>query len=369
MSFFSFFNRGHQSTSGSTGAELPAIYSLSLKSEDFIRSDLLATYTKILTDVVERMHGLPKEKEPLLWDNCVQSEATVGLVTFLAEAMVSLNDLFLVYIPSVKVLRKADPSEQAQITADYKKSGESSKGIYISFKRYRRTEMLKIYSELEYCVLASLYKTVNISKAVQVKISELRKSVSLADADKAVAQGVEIADALRAGLDVMLDAGDTITTSTPEIGPTEKAIGFLDAKKSFILGLPIAYVTGLQTGGLGSTGEADMRAVERGLKQYFVSIIQPVVQKLFDCEVTFKSQDFRQITSALETLKTFELVSDDLLSLETKRQIMARLFEVDPDEEARAIAKAKKAKPINPQALAPANSNFRRATGGDDDAA
>ena len=86
----------------------------------------------------------------------------------------------------------------------------------------------------------------------------------------------------------MTDKEDEITNATPDISTDEKAILFLDAKRAYILSLPWLYVTGEQTG-IGASGENDMRAVERGLKQYFVSIIQPVVKALWGVETEFKS--------------------------------------------------------------------------------
>ncbi len=338
---FSWFTKSNKEVGES---EIPSIFNLSIAPELFIRSDIINTYVKILTDVAERTHGIPEGSEPLLWDSCEQSESTHGLISLLAHAMFFQTDLFLVLAKTVKVLRKATSEEEAKIRADYKAHGKSSVGVYISFKLYRRTEMLQIYSSFEYCVLASLNKTLNISKSVQFKINDLRASVSFNDSAIARAQAQSIAKAMKNGNDVLLDAKDMVTTAAPDTGPTEKAISFLDAKRAFILGLPLSYIVGEQTGGLNATGEADMRAVERGLRQYFVSIIRPVLNAIFNVSVEFKSQDFRQITSALEVLKTFDLTSNDNLSSESKQNIVARVFDLDPDEEKKQIeADAKEA--------------------------
>lgn len=320
-----------------SNSEIPEIFPLPVVKSIFIESDIFSTYLKILTDVIERTNGLDEDQQAALWDNCLQNEANEGLLSLLAKAMTDRSDLFLVYSPSVKVLRKATHEEQEKIRADYKAKGESPLGVYISFKRYKKTEMLQIYSAFEYCVLSSLNKTLNISKAVQIKIEGLRSSVSVTDSSVAIAQMQSIAEALRKGCDVGLDKNDTIETANPDTSSTEKAITFLDAKRAFILDLPIAYITGTQTGGIGSTGENDMRAVERGLKQYFVSIIKPVLKALFDVDVKFKSQDSRQTTSALELIKTFELVSEDYLSRETKQRMVATAFDLDAEEELKLI--------------------------------
>jgi hypothetical protein len=337
----------------SNNSELPEIFPLAYSAQEFQKADILATYTKILTDVYTRTHGLPEKYDQLFWDNCVQSENNEGLITMLAQAMRDKSDLYLVYNPSTNVLRKADHVEKEIIRQDYIKQGESSAGVFISFTNYRKTDLLNIYSNLEYCILSSFNKVVNLSKAVQVKIKDLRSSVSLMDKEIAATQARDIARALGNGNDVMLDVGDDILTATPQIEPTEKAIEFLDAKRAFILGLPISYISGLQTPGIGSTGEADMRAVEHGLKLYFESIVKPTILALFGVETEFKSEDFRHMSSAIELLKTFELTSDDIISRDSKQKIIARMFDLDPRKEQREIEKQEPEEPVQPVQLPP----------------
>ncbi len=337
------FDWAFKNTSEAEGNEIKEIFPLALVKKLFVEADILQTYCKILTDVAQRSHGLKEEQEKLLWDSCVQTNTNEGLITLLAEAMTKQSELFIVFVSSVGVIRKATNEEERTIREDYKVKGESAKGVFISFKTYQRTTMLKIYSEFEYCVLASLNKTVNIAKAVQFKIADLRKSVSLVDSNVATAQARSIAKAMQNGNDVLLDAADEVTTATPDTAPTEKAIGFLDAKRAFILSLPLAYVVGEQTGGLGSTGEADTKAIERGLLQYFVSIIRPVFKAVFKVEVTFKTEDFRQVTSGLEALKTFTLTKGEgLISEESMQDISARMFNLDPEAEKKKLEKEAK---------------------------
>src|SRR5690606_1870604 len=105
-----------------------------------------------------------------------------------------------------------------------------------------------------------------IAKAVQIKMHEMRSSVSVADSSIAIDQAKAIAEALSKGRDVLLDKNDDITTTTPDITPTEKSLEFIDTKRAYILNAPKSYVSGELAGGLGDSGNADMRAVERCLK-------------------------------------------------------------------------------------------------------
>ncbi len=362
MGMFSFLQKG----SITSGNALPEIFPFQILQNKFVEADVSSTFVKILTDTIERTSGLPKKYEPLLWDNCVQNEATKGLISHLADAMTCQKDIYLVYVSAVNVLREATREEEEKIKADYEKRGESKVGVYISFKKYSKSEMLKIYSAFEHCVLASLHKTLNLSKAVQIKVSELRSSVALMDSSVAMDQARSMADALACGKDILLDVKDMIETATPDTSTTEKAIAFLEAKKAFILGLPTSYISGLQTTGIGSTGEADMRAVERGLKNYFVSIIRPTLKALFGVDVEFKTQDFRQMASALEILKTFELVDNNLISFESKQELISRMFDLDVDEEKKNIKKELKTSEANSNAntQAPNSDNQNQNTQG-----
>lgn len=323
LSFLSPSNKG--------SAYLPDIYPLNFPSNKFVETDVENIYQKILTDVVERTDGLTPAVEGALWDSCLESEAGKGLVSLLAKAMTDKSDLFLVF--KEQVLRKADRDEETKIKADYKKSNKSSLGVFISFKNYMRTDMVKLYSGLEYCVINGLNKNVNISTSIQYKIDSLRASVALTDKAKAEGQAQEIADALKNGHDVMLDAKDMIELAKPEMKPIQEAMVFLDSKRCFYLGMPLSYVNGELTGGLGSTGEADTKGIERGLKSYYFSIIRPAIEAIFGVKTTFKSQDFRMIKEAMELLKTFELTSDQFLSVENKTLLVNSMFGLPSDEE------------------------------------
>lgn len=313
------------------------IFPLSLVKADFIRSDILHTYTKILTDTMERTHGLSKKLYPTLWDNCVQTEASLGVISLLAEAMTDRRDLYLVFIPSAPLVRKATPSEEAQIKDAVKAKKELKNMVHISFTKYEKTTLLRIYSEFEYCILGSLNKTLNLSKAIQIKVNDLRASTALADSAVAVNQAQEIAKGLSDGDDVLIDAKDAIETANPDTASSEKGIAFLNGKRAHILGLPLSYVNGELVGGLNNTGGTDAKAVDRGLKPFFLSILQPVFKSLFNEETEYKPEDTLQISTALEVLKTMDLTTDDNLSRETKREVVAISFNRNPEEELKRI--------------------------------
>ncbi len=325
------FNWGSGGSAGGAATELESIFPMAIGKDSFVMADVISIYSKILTDTLERTQGLADEEMALMWDNCLKSESNEGLVTRLAKAMANKQDLCLVFDRAVNVIRLATGEEATKIKADYTKGAGSKLGVYVSFTHYIRTDLVKIYSALEYCNVSSLNKSMNLSNAVQLKFSELRSSVSLADSADAKTQGQAIAQQLARGKDVMIDAKDSIETAKVDLTASQTAIEFIASKLSFYLGLPAAYITGTQTTGMGTTGENDTKAVERGLKNYFYSIIKPTLDALFGKKVTYKSQDFRQIATGLELLKTFTITDDELISMKNRVKIVNEVFGLPED--------------------------------------
>jgi hypothetical protein len=315
--------------SNHVNSELPNIYPFGYRSEDFIKNDVLAIYSKILIDTLERTHGISEENHDFLWDNCLESSSNKGLISLLTEAMYNKTDLFLVYNVSLGVLRLADQAEKSQIMSDYKARGESAVGHFISFKQYKRTDMLKIYSAFEYGLISHLHKSISLSAAIQLKFSDMRASVGLIDSERAKAQAIAVATALSKGQDVAIDAKDVIESATPQIDNMKLGLEFLNQKRAFYLGMPQSYIEGTLQKGMGDSGHGDAKAVDRGLRGYFFSIIKPVVESIFNVDVTYKPNDTANIRDNLEVLKTFELTSDELLPQEEKQRIISSLFDFE----------------------------------------
>lgn len=318
---------------GGKDEELPDLYPLAIAQGPFVANDVQNIYARILTDVLERTQGIKDDQVPLLWDSCLKSESSEGLLTLLAKAMVNKNDLYLVYDASIPIIRKATSEEQQRIRDDYGKKAESDAGVYVSFASYTRTDMVKIYSALEYCAINGLNKSMGISTSIQFKMSKLRESVSLTDSAKVKAQAQAMAQAMSKGKNTLMDAADLIETGKPDLTATQSAIDFIAQKQSFYLGLPSSWITGLAPKGMGDSGEGESRAVERGLKAYYFSIIKPVCEQLFDVDTEFKSEDTRMLSTAMEVAKTFELLSGELVSKDNQRLILNRALGLPDDEE------------------------------------
>lgn len=331
--FSSAFGFGAPPSLGTT-TELPDIFPMPCEMDAFVKIDMQAIFSKILNATLDRTDGLKTDQIALLADNCLANEKSDGVVSLLAKAMTERGELFLVYLPALKLIRVANQQEKEVIRNDYAKSGESRAGVYISFKNYTISQMLKIYSMLEYLMVSGLYKSGNISKAIQIKVSDLRASVANMDSEAVIAQGVAIATGLGKGKDVLVDAKDTIETAKPDTTAAEKTIALITQKRSFYLGLPAAFITGEQKSGMSDTGNAEMKAIERGLKSgFFNPIIRPLMKAIFGIEVTFVSEDISAVTQGITVLQGLETTSEEFISSENKLKIVNKVFGLPPGSE------------------------------------
>lgn len=343
--FFNWFGGSGSST------KLPEIFPMVVGQKDFVSIDCETIYKRILTDVLERTEGLSEDQKVLLWDNCLGSEKQDGLVSMLAKAMVDKSALFLVYIPGLKLIRKANSVEEQTIRADYKAKGESATGIYITFENFRQSDMIKLYSALEYCGVNSFWKSMNLSKALQIKVSELRSSTGMNDKADLEKQAVEIAKALSEGLDIYIDAKDVLELLNPDLTATNSAMELIEKKRSFYLGLPASYLQGDSSKGLNDSGKGDQKKVEQGLRGYYFAIVKPVLKGIFGKDTTYKSEDFDQIMASMEVMKTFSITDDELVSMDNKRGILNKMLGLPAD------AKGDAPKKVEPPALPPGQGN------------
>lgn len=324
--------------------ELPDIFPFPVIRGDFVDIDVEVIYERILTDVLERSEKIPETIEPLLWDNCVALESPDGLVTMLVKAMVKKEKLFLVYDRGTKLVYRAKTEEQGEIekaAAVNKVWKEGSKtGAFISFEKRRIIDMVRLYSALEYATMAALYKSMNMAKSIQFKIAELRASIAKGDGSIATDQASKMAEGMKQGRDLLLDSKDIIETAKPDLTAANAALNMINQRRSLYLKLPASYFQGETTGGLSDSGQADAKAVDRGLRSYFYSIIKPVFQALFDINLKYVADDTAQLSMGLQALRDFDTTSNDFMSNEEKRSVIAQTFrltgkfEVPPDQKA-----------------------------------
>jgi hypothetical protein len=304
-------------------------FSLSMTAQDFSHLKTKLLFSKILKDCFAHASQIPDEFKPLFWDSVVRSygksNANDGLITLLANAMTANAELFLSF--QKNILRPATEAEKRKIETSIKENRPFEKGLFcISFKTFELTKLLGIFFSFQFLSLNSNYSAMNINKSLQIKIANLRETVSAIDSKPAIKQSKEIARGLSQGKAILLDALDKIETTTVDMSPTKIAIEFLNGLIAESLDMPLSYVNGELQSGLNTNSEGEMTAVERGLLSFYNSIFKPVVDELFGLNVSFVSNNYKLLTAKMSCLESLEVLSDDLMPLDVRQRIVQSLF-------------------------------------------
>jgi hypothetical protein len=290
----------------------------------YVGNRLMHLYSKILRDCYSRTAGIDDKLKPLFWDTVVKSygksNADKGLISLLADAMANRKDLFLIYRKDV--LRTADNAETQEIKEAFER-GKSAKGggFWFSFRGFEMSLILDVLLSLQFAAMSTTYTGMNASKALQLKIHQLRVLVADSEKEAPQKQAKAIVDGIKNGNSVLLDALDKVETTAVDMTSTKTSIDFIGGLIAETLNMPLYYVNGELQTGLNATGEADNSAVERGLEAFFNSIFKPVVDELFNLQVSFVSEKWRLLLSSGSALKTLESISEQIIPLRVKQKV------------------------------------------------
>lgn len=304
--------------------DLPAPYSLTVEKAAFLNFKVKWLYEKILKRCYALSSGLDDDKARSLFDSVELGDATVGLIGLVAQALTDKTELILVN--DAGIVRVAEFNEAEEIKKDYAARGRSEKGVYLNFAKYTLTDILKCYMELIFEILKAERVNVGLAQAMQVKINRMRETISTSNADDPMKQAKNIVDALKGGKSVAIDAGDVIQTTDLQTQAVKDALLMVYGMLASDLGVSLSFVCGELTSGLSVSGEANANFDESGIRDFFITVFKPIVEKLFGVSLRFKTDNWRKVREYAQILPYIE--SSALLSDEQKAQLAVELMGV-----------------------------------------
>ena len=319
--FKSIFNKGE-----GVYTDLIVPFELSMRKMDFINFKTASLYRKILTRCYNKTKGFDNEEKKLsLFDSAEQSNARYGLITEISKLMTNKGKECIVYDSGI--VRKATTEEQSKIEKDYEKQASSTVGILVNFQKYTLTDVIKMYMGFIYDIFDCMNTNLGTARSLQVKIANMRNTISANAVNDPKEQAKNIVDAIKAGRAVMIDSADMLEQTAVNTESVKNAITLVAGQLASEIGVPLSFVIGELASGMAVTGEADANAEEQGIKDFWTSIFKPIVTKLYDIKIEFKTDNWRKIKEYAQLLPYIE--SSSILDYETKEKIINGLFEED----------------------------------------
>ena len=303
--------------------DLIAPFCVEMKAADFVDFKVIPLYAKILRRCYAKSSGLSDEQAANLWDSVDLGDAQHGIINKVSFAMAKKKELIL--FKDGGIVREAEQAEADQIKKDYEERGRSEKGVYLNFKKYAMTDVLRLYMAFIFEIIRGAWVNVNLTKALQLKIADARKTIAASDAADPMQVASNVVSALKDGKSVFLDAGDEVKTTDLQTQAIKDALSLVYGLLAGELGVSTSFICGELTSGMAVTGEADVNANEDGIKDFFNSVFKPIMDKLFGVSLKFKSDNWRRIKEFAQIIPFVETA--EYISEEKKRELLERLFE------------------------------------------
>ena len=311
-------------TGGTVITDLVNPYTLSVEQRIFVDFQTSLLYQKILKRCYAKSKGLTDDEARNLWDSVELSNAKDGPITLISNAMTAKKELILVNDSGI--VRVADNKEAEAIKKAYENGGQTeNKSVYMNFSKYTMTDIIKVYMGLVYDIMSSAKTNLGLAKAVQIKINDMRKLIATSSSENPSEQAKAIAEALKDGKSVGIDAGDTIETTQLQTQPVVDGLKLVYGCLASLLGVSTSFVAGELTSGMAVTGEADVNANEDGIKDFFNSVFKPIHEKLFDKKIIFKTDNWRKIKEFATIIPFVE--SSMYIEDEQKKELLKSIFE------------------------------------------
>lgn len=303
-------------------------FDLFLKEKDFVDYMVSDLYQSIFTMCFDKIIFPDAEKDfkdkitPSFYDNLSVEGINKGIIKNLAYGIVQNQTFFLVNASAGDniIIRQGT---QEELQKYEKEQGNIKNQIQMDFTKYNQSKVLKLFYSMIYWIIRATNTNVKISNSVLVKIARLRELVAKEDAEEVIKQAKEINDAIKKGNSIIADKDDTMERLEINSQAIKDALDVAFSLISGLIKMPLSFVNGELTTGLTQTGDSDNLAIERGLKNYYYTILKPCIEKLFETKTRFSSDNTTKLKTLIGILPQLELST--LLTDEEKRLIIEDL--------------------------------------------
>ena len=307
---------------------LSLCFDLSLNEKNFVDYMVSDLYQSILTMCFDKIIFPDAEQDfkdkitPSFYDNLSVEGINKGIIKNLAYGITQNQKVFLVNASAGDniIVRQGT---QEELQKYEKEQGNIKNQIQMDFTKYNQSKALKLFYSMIYWIIRATNTNVKISNSVLVKIAKLRELVAKEDAEDVIKQAKEINDAIKKGNSIIADKDDTMERLEINSQATKDALDVAFSLVSGLIKMPLSFVNGELTTGLTQTGDSDNLAIERGLKNYYYTILKPCTEKLFETKTRFSSDNTAKLKTLIGILPQLELST--LLTDEEKRAIIEDL--------------------------------------------
>lgn len=294
-----------------TGSDLVAPWCLDLCRREFVELKIFSLMQKVFTDCYRYSTKIiDKDKENSLFDSLIYRKPQYGLISRLAYMIANEKRMYLVYDHGI--IREATFDEQIKIDADYSKGMTYTYGIILDFSKYAIGKLLAHYFHQIYTIEQATNNSISLGGSLQYKVKDLRAKIGYEEGKSSEVreQAAQVTRHARDGKPIVIDKEDELdqTDASNNITTADSSRDRCYRELAAALGGPVSYITGIDdatTGSGYSYERLDSRA-EDMIKNFWMTVFEPVVSSLLQTKIEFVSQKWMTIKENLGSISLVE---------------------------------------------------------------
>jgi hypothetical protein len=315
-----FFPTMRKECSNSITGCVPLNWDCFIDRTVFINFYVKTLYKKILQYLFRKtiFDEKMKSKLGIFHDNFLKTEQNLGFISLLTNAIYNCEMTVLKYDPKTNTIDRVNNYEDVK--------PQDVNVCVMDFSKNRAEILLLMqYAGMLYDLLESEQKKTKVSNSITFKVSNLTAKVGNIEKGTIEEQAINVKNAINNGDMAVIDSESTIETGTIDLSPETKTEGTLKENIAQIMGLPLNFLFGTSTAGIGSSGENDTDSLERAMQTNFEIYWRPYAEKLFNTKIKYKAENWQLIRNCVDILDYVE--TSMVLSEEQKKIVVRDIFE------------------------------------------
>jgi hypothetical protein len=308
------------SLSNVANVSIPMGWDYYIDKDTFIEFYIKTIYKKILQYLFHKtiFDNNMDKKLNVFQDNFLNTEQNLGFISLLTDAIYRCESQVFRYDSGTNTIEKfsyrdgINANDRHICVVDFSKN---KSGILL----------LSQYVNMLYNLLTSEQKKANISNSLTFKINDLTDKVGMIEKKSVEQQALNIKNSILRGDMAVIDAGSSIDIGNTDITPETKTEETIKQNIAQVIGLPLNFLFGTSTAGIGASGENDTDSLERAMQTNFEIYWKPYVEKLFNIKIKYKVENWQLIRNCRDILDYVE--TSTLLSEEQKQTIVNDILE------------------------------------------
>lgn len=292
-------------------SDLVAPWCLDLCRVEFVELKIFSLMQKVFTDCYRYSTKIKNDdKERSLFDSLIYATPQYGLISRLAWMIANQKKMYLVYDHGI--IRQATFEEQEKIDKDYATGMTFKYGIILDFTKYAIGKLLAHYFHQIYTIEQANNNSISLGGSLQYKVKDFRAKIGFVESgsDEIKGQAAQVTRYARDGKPVIIDKEDSLeqTDASRNVTVADSSRDRCYRELAAALGTTVSYITGedeITTGSGASYERLDARA-EDMIKNFWITVFQPVVEALLQEKIDFISQKWMTIKENLGSITMIE---------------------------------------------------------------